>query len=196
MHIPPPLELFDDRVRLRTYQLEDTDGLYHAVRESLPELRTWLPWCHDGYSREESDAWVESRAEAWRNGTDYSFLIEERASGQLAGGCGLNQIDDLRLRANLGYWVRTSMTGRGLATAATRLLARWGLCEAGLQRIEIVAAVGNTASQRVAHKAGAVCEGVFRRRLRVHGEPHDAVIFSLIDDDFNPSAMGSDDEST
>lgn len=182
MHIPP-LELADDRVRLRSVRLEDAAGLYCAVRESLPELRVWLPWCHDDYSREESDQWVESRAEAWRKGADYSFLLEDRATGSLAGGCGLNQIDELRLRANLGYWVRTSMTGRGLATAATRLLARWGLKELSLQRIEIVAAVGNTASQRVAHKAGAVCEGVFRRRLRVHGAPHDAVIFSIIEAD-------------
>ncbi len=184
MHIPDPVELSDDRVLLRPFRLDDVERLYQAIRGSLPELQIWLPWCHAGYSRDEADQWIEARAAAWHKGIEYSFAIEERGVDGLAGGCGLNQIDELRLRANLGYWVKTSRTGRGLATAATRLLARWGLQQVGLQRVEIVAAVGNTASQRVAHKAGAIREGVFRRRLRVHGQPHDAAIFSLINEDF------------
>ncbi len=69
------------------------------------------------------------------------------------------------------------------ATRAVRLLARFGFEELGLGRIEIVAAVGNKASQRVAEKAGAHREGVLRRRLCLHDEYHDAVMYSLIPDD-------------
>ncbi|MGE0610496.1 MAG: GNAT family N-acetyltransferase [Pirellulales bacterium] len=185
MRIPDPIELSDEIVLLRPFRLDDVDYLYHAVRGSLPELQAWLPWCHAEYCREEAEQWVESRAAAWHRGTEYSFVIEQHGVEGLVGGCGLNQIDDLRLRANLGYWVQTSRTGHGLATAAARLLARWGLQNVGLQRVEIVAAVDNTASQRVAQKAGAVHEGVFRRRLRVHGHPHDARIYSLINEDFD-----------
>jgi RimJ/RimL family protein N-acetyltransferase len=72
--------------------------------------------------------------------------------------------------ANLGYWVRTSETGRGIASKATRLVAQFGFAELGLQRIEILAAVGNVASQRVAEKAGAVRECVARKRLLINGE--------------------------
>ena len=58
---------------------------------------------------------------------------------------------------------------------------RWGLDDLGLSRVELLAEVGNTASQRVAEKAGFTREGVLRsaRRDR-HGTPHDFVVFSSV----------------
>lgn len=84
---------------------------------------------------------------------------------------------------NLGYWTRTSCAGRGVATRATRLLARFGFEQLGLQRIEIVAAVGNTFSQKVALKAGATREAILRKRLLIHGQAQDAVMHSLVAED-------------
>jgi len=93
----------------------------------------------------------------------------------------LNNINpENRKRVNLGYWVRTDRTGQGVAVAATRLLAKWGFGVLKLNRIEIVVAVDNARSLRVAEKAGAKKEGVLRNRLDLHGRPHDAVMFSLI----------------
>lgn len=175
--------LRDNRVLLRPYEFGDIDELYTAARESIEEVGRWLPWCHYDYTREESSAWVESRPQAWRDGVEYSFAITDRASGRFVGGCGLNQFDYERQRANLGYWVRTSATRHGFATAATRLLARWGVEALKLERMEIVAAVGNVASQRVAMKAAAMREGIARSRIRIRGEQHNAVIFSLVRQD-------------
>jgi len=67
-----------------------------------------------------------------------------------------------------------------LATPATRLVAAWGFANTKLNRLEILASVRNLASIRVAEKAGGVREGVLRSRLLLHGQPHDAVIFSII----------------
>jgi RimJ/RimL family protein N-acetyltransferase len=172
-----------DRVLLRPYRFDDIDELYSAARESIAEVGRWLPWCHYGYTREESSAWIESRPQAWRDGVEYSFAIIERASGRFVGGCGLNQFDYDRQRCNLGYWVRTSATRDGFGTAAARLLARWGVESLHLERMEIVAAVGNIASQRVAIKAGAMREGIARSRIRIRNEQHNAVIFSITKSD-------------
>jgi RimJ/RimL family protein N-acetyltransferase len=59
----------------------------------------------------------------------------------------------------------------------------WAFESTELVRLEIVVATGNTASHRVAEKVGAIREGVLRRRLLLHGHPHDATMFSLIRDD-------------
>ena len=82
--------------------------------------------------------------------------------------------------ANLGYWVRTSQAGRGVAPRAIRHLASFAFAETDLQRLEIVCAVGNQRSQRAAEKAGAHREGILRARLFVHGQPHDAVMYSIV----------------
>ena len=155
------------------------------------ELSLWMPWCHAGYSLEESRTWVESRAEAWAKGIEYDFAITDCKDGILLGGCGLNQIDSACLWANLGYWVKSSRTGTGIASSAALLVAHFGFDELRLNRIEIVVATGNKASQRVAEKIGAVREGVMRNRLVVHDMVYDAVLFSLIPGDLNREGISA-----
>lgn len=176
---PQEAELADDDVLLRPYRTADIEALYAAARESIEEVGRWLPWCHQHYTREESAAWVESRLKAWQDGSEYSFAITDRSSGRFMGGCGLNQFDYDRRRCNLGYWIRTSATRNGYGTAAAKLLARWGVDNLPLERLEIVAAVGNIASQRVAIKVGAMREGIARARVRIRDVQHNAIIFSL-----------------
>jgi RimJ/RimL family protein N-acetyltransferase len=53
------------------------------------------------------------------------------------------------------------MRRAGYTTAATAYLARWAL-DHGMERVELIAATGNRASQRVAEKAGFQLEGVMR----------------------------------
>ncbi len=179
------IRLTDGVVLLEPYRIGDVERLYQAARESITEMSPWMPWCHADYSIEESRAWIESRAEAWAKGTDYDFAITDAKDGSFLGGCGLNHIDYKNPIANLGYWVRTSRTRRGVASSAARLLARFGFGKLKLNRIEIVIAVGNKASQRVAEKIGAKREGILRNRLVVRDRVYDAVMFSLIPEDLN-----------
>jgi RimJ/RimL family protein N-acetyltransferase len=52
--------------------------------------------------------------------------------------------------------------------------------DTGLYRVELLAATGNIASQRVAERAGFTREGVLREALIVPGGRADAVLFSLL----------------
>ncbi len=177
------IKLTDGVVLLRPYRIGDVDHLYQAVRESIAELSVWMPWCHADYSIEESRAWLELRAGAWEKGTEYDFAITDAKDGSFLGGCGLNYIDYKNRIANLGYWVRTSRTKRGVASAVVRLLVQFGFEKLKLNRIEVKAAVGNTASQRVVEKIGAKREGILRNSMVVHDRVYDMVLFSLIPED-------------
>ena len=150
-----PVELTSQRLLVRPPTPEDSEALYQAAIESVDGVGRWLPWCHADYDRAESHAWIDACVAAWQHEESYPFFIFDRRDRQLLGGCGLNEIDRMRLRANLGYWVRSSRMGHGVATSAARIVARFGLETLCLQRLEIVAAVGNNASQRVAEKLGA-----------------------------------------
>ncbi|MEX2113367.1 MAG: GNAT family protein [Pirellulales bacterium] len=177
------VELHCNLLLLRSFRASDAEPVCDAVLESLDELTPWLPWCHPQYTILDTRAFLDARASAFQHEGEYAFAILERATGRLVGACGVNQLDRANARANLGYWIRTGATRRGYATAATRLLACWAFEALQLARIEIVAAVGNAASQRVAAKAGACREGIARRRLNVRGEARDAVVFSLLRED-------------
>lgn len=164
-------------VSIRPYSVDDAVLVWQAAMESVAELEPWMSWCHPDYAIEESHAWLAEQMDAFQRRTAFEFAI--RDGEQYVGGCGLNQLDELNRRANLGYWVRTSASRRGIATRAVELVRDWAFRETGLERLEIVVAVENLASQRVAEKAGATREGVLRRRLRLHGVLHAAVMFSL-----------------
>jgi len=165
-------------IRIRRYGIEDAPALYEAARESAGEVFPWLPWCHPAYSENESAEWIAAGITLAEEGSEYNFAILD-LSGRYLGGCGLNQINRIHRIANLGYWVRTSAVGRGVATAAVEQLARFAFAETDLVRLEIVCALGNEASRRVAEKAGATREGVLRDRLLLHDEPRDAVMYSI-----------------
>ena len=166
-------------VRIRRYRRGDAEAMREAAVESIREVFPWLPWCHPAYSLDESRAWIERCEVTWEEGSEYQFAIVDRAE-RILGGCGLNQLRLEHRNANLGYWVRTSATRRGVAVAAAAQLARFAFRETSLVRLEIVVDVDNAASHRVAEKVGALREGVAHDRLFVHGRARDAVVYALL----------------
>jgi RimJ/RimL family protein N-acetyltransferase len=167
------------QVSIRFYEESDAKPLQEAARESSPDVFPWLPWCHPNHSLQDGSAWISAQIQARAAGTAYEFVITSD-DGRFLGGCGLNHIENTDRRANLGYWVRSSATGRGVGSQAAQALSVWAFSETDLERLEIVVARDNLASQRVAERAGAVREGIARRRLFLHGRFHDAVMYSII----------------
>lgn len=178
------VSITDGKILLRPYRKSDVQNLFRAVRESIKEVGPWLPFAHEGYSIEETKVWFKKRNSEWKKGLTYGFGIFDAKDGTFIGGCGIDHITQPGRSANLGYWVRTSRIGQGIAPAATRLLAKWGFDVLKLNRIEVVVAVDNEKSLRAAAKAGATREGVLRNRLVLGEKVNDAVMHSLIPADF------------
>lgn len=169
-------------INIRRYRLDDVDALYEAAQESIAEISPWMSWLNDDYTREMAQQWVDARDAAWENDQSYDFVVVD-AAGTFLGTVGLNAIDLPAKKANFGYWIRTSAAGRGIATQAGRLLCEFAFRETVLHRLEIVVAVENQRSHRVAQKLGAVREGILRERLWPAGLPQDAVIYSVLKTD-------------
>lgn len=109
------MELAKDSLLLRPLKLTDSKAVYEAVRESINDITPWMPWCHESYTLNDSEKWIEFSTKAWSNGTEYDFAIIDKKDGTFLGGCGLNNIDNNHRVANLGYWVRSGRTGKGIA---------------------------------------------------------------------------------
>jgi len=182
------VEFYDGSVGIRPFRSEDVPALFAATRESIKELSTWMVWCRADYSLEDSAAFVSGCAAEWEKGEQYSFVIFDVGGGTFLGSVGLSGVNRAHKFANLGYWVRTKWTQHGVASTATRMIARFAVEELGLNRLELYVPVGNKASQRVAEKAGARWEGVLRKRLVLGGCPHDAVLYSLVAEDWEQNA--------
>ena len=166
-------------VSIRPYRLDDAAALHEAAIESVWEVRPFMPWCRPDLTVDGARSWIEEQVSAFAAGRAFEFVIVA-PDGRFLGGCGLTHIDEANQRANLGYWVRSSACGHGVATEAIQQLVQWTFKNTELVRLEIVVSTQNGASLRAAEKSGAVREGVLKKRLLLHGSWHDAVMLSFI----------------
>jgi RimJ/RimL family protein N-acetyltransferase len=105
----------------------------------------------------------------------------------LLGSVSLHSIDRVQNDAEIGYWTAPGARGRGIAAVATDAACRWGFGALPIDRIELCHAVENTASGRVAEKAGFTFEGRLRRSFRYgDGRKHDELLWARLDDDPAP----------
>jgi ribosomal-protein-serine acetyltransferase len=176
-------QLTDGTILLRPHRPEDVDAMHAAVTESTREVSPWLPWCHPGYSRDEAESFIQLVGEAWAQNTHYPFAIFAVEDGGFLGGVAINHVARPNRLANVGYWVRTSRTRQGVASAAVRLVAQYAFGPLGLTRLEIACIPTNTFSRRVAQKAGAKFEAISRNRLVMHGTACEAALYGLVPED-------------
>lgn len=174
---------------IRAFEPRDVPAFAEAARESHATVGRWLSWCHGGYSEAEAESWFAQTSKALAEGTAYELGIFTSDDDVFLGGVGLNQFNRDHGFCNLGYWVRESRQRTGIATNAARALAEFGFRQLTLTRIEIVVAVGNISSQRVAVKVGGVFECVARNRLIVHAKPVAATVYSLVPEQFGAASL-------
>ena len=183
MNSPREKTMADQRmphIMIEKISLERVRDFHAAILESSQEWFAAGMLPKADLSLEEFEQVTSEFLEAWEDDSAYFFYALDASVNQVVGSVFLNHVSRQYQMANLGYLVRTSRMGEGIATAAAKLVARYGFETLGLHRIEIVVSQENAASLKVAAKLGAVREGLLRNRLYLHGSPCDAYMHSLI----------------
>jgi RimJ/RimL family protein N-acetyltransferase len=170
--------LTTDRLLLRPFEHRDVDDVLTAVSGDA-ELLRWMPWAHD-YDRAEAVRWCQTAAHSDPQRA-VNLAIEPRTgpgAGRVSGCVGLTAAWE-HGQAEVGYWIAAWARGNGYAGEAARALAAYAFGR-GLHRVELLVAIGNLPSQRVAIKSGFTREGVLREARPVPGGRSDMIIFSLL----------------
>ncbi|WP_421307075.1 GNAT family N-acetyltransferase [Aeromonas veronii] len=165
---------------IRPFELADADEFVRAAHESIETVGKWMSWCSYSFTRDSAREWFASCDQDRAAGRAFDMGIFCATTGQLLGGAGINQLSPHHRYGNIGYWVRQSRQGCGIARQAVALLRDFGFQQLGLFRLELVMGIGNTASEAVAIAAGATFECRARNRIFLHGLPMDAHIYSLV----------------
>jgi RimJ/RimL family protein N-acetyltransferase len=169
-----------EKYRLVPFDVSFTEALFEAVHESRNELIRFVSWYYPEYSIEDARRWLQARERERFEGRSYDFAITDAQNGELIGGCGIDRIQTKNCLGNLYYWVRTSQTNKGAATAAAAAIVSFGLSTLHLIRLEIVVAETNFVGQSVAEKIGASREIRLPNRLILGGEILHAYLFSVL----------------
>ena len=144
-------------VVLRPWADGDVPGVVTAYTD--PDIQRWHCRTVDA---DEAVALIRQWHTGWDDETTASFAVTDPSDGGLLGRVGLREVDLQGGVAELAYWVLPSARGRGVATAAVRMLTHWAFDEIGFQRLELEHSVENTPSCKVALATGFAYEGTLR----------------------------------
>jgi RimJ/RimL family protein N-acetyltransferase len=169
--------LADEVVRLRRWRESDVPAQLLAFSDPLfDRFSDWAP-------RTEADAgaYLAGHEAARRRGEQIEFaLVEPLDDDVVLGGGSLNSIDLEQGRAAVGYWLVPQARGRGIATHAVRLIARWAFEDLRIGRLELTCGPDNHASRNVAERCGFTHEGVLRSHMPFKGTRRDTALYSLL----------------
>jgi RimJ/RimL family protein N-acetyltransferase len=175
----PSPSIRSDRLDLREFGADDLGLAVEVVAAGAPEaLPPGVP-----ADRDELAAWFATGMYSTGRADAVHLIMLDRASGRMVGAIGVFHPDWQVRSAEIGYGVRSDARGQGYATEALAAVARWLLTEGGIQRAWLSANTDNTASIRVAERAGFRREGTLRRAGLEDDGLHDLAVFSLLDDD-------------
>jgi RimJ/RimL family protein N-acetyltransferase len=183
----PPLDapLTGDRVGLRFEAERDIPEVLIAHQED-PELFIRL-----GLERPPSGAElgrrIEESEDRRRDGSGVRFTIVLPGDDACHGQIDVHRVDWDHLRVEAGIWVAPGERGRGLASAALPVMARWLFGTCGLQRLELLTEPDNVRMISAARRAGFIEEGVLRAYVRERGQRLDVTVLSLLPADLEAS---------
>ena len=188
--IDVPQRIETPRLILRCPGPGDGAALNEAECETLVELLPWMPWAQSARTPADSEIYCRRSRAKFLLREDLPMLIFERqrvaggagdAEGLLLGSTGLHRMDWQVRRFEIGYWRRAGHQGRGIITEAVLALTQMAFDQLGARRVEIRMDDANTASRRVAERAGFSFEGVLRQDSATpQGELRDSRVYSRV----------------
>ncbi|WP_031162059.1 GNAT family N-acetyltransferase [Streptomyces durhamensis] len=158
---PQPALPTGDGLLLRPWRAEDAPAVYAAMQD--PVMQQWHLRSADSVA--EVAGWIERWQTYWAAEQGAQWAVVHEATDELLGRMALRQLLLGDGCAEIAYWTAAQARGRGVAARAATALSRWALDEIGFHRLELLHAVANEASCRVAVKAGFALEGTKRSAL-------------------------------
>ena len=137
------------RLELRPFRPEDAAELHEIFSD--PETHTI--GAGPFRSLAQTTDWISRRAETERQHGLLWYAVCDRAGGRMLGNCGLFAGRTGSAEPEIGYEIRRSCQGRGLATEAAGAVLDDALAS-GISRVWATIRPRNTASLRVAAKIG------------------------------------------
>jgi RimJ/RimL family protein N-acetyltransferase len=154
-------------------------------------LQAFIEWRHQPLSvrfnplKEMSHDEIAKKLEG--EGTDLSRLERHEsfcwfvsATGQVVGAVTLKNISHSMSYGEIGYGIAESHQGKGIATAAVRLLVNRIFTESKLRRLIAYVHEENHASRRVLEKLGFQEEGLLRDHYVINGTPVNEALYGVL----------------
>ncbi len=187
----PEPRLETDWLVLQRFSRRDHNTIDEAIRASLVDLNQWLPWARMDYEPGDTTAFIRESMQAWKEDRawDYSIRRKEQPDRHM-GNVSIWTVSKLGKIGEIGYWVRSDQTSKGICTEAVRRVLEEAFGILAYHKVVLRIAQGNDASDRVAEKLGFTKEGILREELLIRGNWMDHSLWSLLDREYRALRRG------
>ena len=136
------------------------------------------------FRQEDAEEWIAAVKE--RPDVD-GYIIESQSDGSIVGAAELRDIHLEHRQAEASFWLTPASWGRGYGSAAVLQLTKIAFENHGLNRVYAYHMARNPASGRVLAKCGFQLEGRLRQRVWKMGRTEDAILWSRLASDPEPT---------
>lgn len=172
-----PLVLEVDDVVVRRYTTADASLLVDAVTVSLPELLQWMPWAKfEPQTVQQREELIHTWIREWDNKSNFTMGIFKE--GLCVGGTGFHLRGDVG-ELEIGYWVSTPWTGRGIARRVSSALVDVAFECPEVNVVSIAHDVANIASERIPERLGFSVTREYQREPEAPSESGAARVWSV-----------------
>lgn len=172
--------IISSTVKLRPFRHEDAASL--AKHANNPNIAESL---NDGFP--EPYTIDDARDFILRMKQDHPVkVLAIEVDGEACGAIGVfPQQNVQRLNAELGYWLSESHWGKGITSAAVKLVLKYAFAYFDIIRIYARPFPFNKASQRVLEKAGFKLEARIKNGLIKNDTIYDELIYSFLKEELS-----------
>jgi RimJ/RimL family protein N-acetyltransferase len=147
-----PREITVEDLVLRPLQVDDSGQMVEAVTESLHELLQWMPWAKfEPQSVVQREELILQWNKDWQEKIDLPVGIFR---GEQLVGCSGFHLRHGVGQLEIGYWVRTSCVGQGIAARSSAAMTDVAFALPEVQEVLIAHDVANVRSQSIPMRLG------------------------------------------
>ncbi len=157
-----PEQFTTERMAVSCARPGDGTATNAAIRESVEELKPWMPWADPLPSVDDTETHARRAYARFLAREDLTYRGWLKDTQTFVVGSGLHRIDWATPKFEIGYWVRTSLCGKGYVHEMVLALTKLAFEQLSAQRVEIRCDDLNRKSGRVAERAGFQLEGILR----------------------------------
>ena len=143
-------EIVTARCRLRYPEESDIPHIWSATQ--TPNFNDGLRWEPPSDIAEIKEP-LRRAQESWASGSEYSWAIESKESGNFVGWISIRRESEDQ-EWSIGFWVHPARQGQGFATECASAVVDFGFSRLHAKVITAAHATWNTASGRVLRRIG------------------------------------------
>jgi ribosomal-protein-serine acetyltransferase len=150
----------DQHTELRILEPRHAGEFLELLRSERQHLGTYLDWAVSIDTPEAARGWLQRSVTRYaEDGLPWMGIWLD---GVMVGGLLWFPVDKMTRSTEIGYWLSSQATGKGIMTKAVKVALHYAFEVLNLNRVGLSAEPDNAASRAIAERLGFVFEGVKR----------------------------------